>query len=431
MRRRYRYLIESEDYDSNAEIIKDPNFTKKIDNRISDAGTADATNVIKPYASDKVLAQYVAALRSADLPCPRSIEEMQNLPFFKKIAQGVIDSGFTIEEVRQLYNDNINMYNRRGTTVRLKDRDKILGMYLGGYNQKRMEDNDVYGYTDRTDNLNTRSNNPYPEQKAPIIDNDSNEIGDDDDFFDDEFVPFEEEYDLSAKEHDDYMNKLRKTVITNVEIGDYLAYDFNNPMNIRVIKPTQYAKAGEKWVLFAKCVIRAYQTSDKKPRFVPIKNGKLFAYNNISVEHKGNDNRYNDYVYDVQFIGSYQKLKPASAFYREDIKFGKDYTEVLAEIGNEAARKCIEFDRGGKLPQLKGEWYLPTFQELILCLDNLTIDKTKIYWSSSVPDSSRSTNYAIGANHVFILSDRESGDNGRFEIECRSLAANALPFLKF
>ena len=322
--------------------------------------------------------------------------------------------------------------NNYNTNPGYEDDDDVIDNYPG-YND---DDDDI------EDPKFNRRRGPFDRSAREETNFDDMFLSDEDEngFMEEE----EEEEDLEVVQHREYMEKMRKKIV-DVAIGDFLVYNWNNPSDIKVVKPTWRAPRGEQWKVFAKCVIKAYQVdSDPKARFVPIglgKDGKYRIYTipNVSIEHKGNNDLYKTFEYNSENIGGRTVFTPASSYYTDDIKFGKEYTKTLANIGNEAAVQCINYDRNGVLAELKGEWYLPTFEELCKAMNNRAIVDNKgiYYWSSSVPgrdeedeDTSRQNyNYAVSSDDIFILSNYSSS-HGTETIR-PTMNAYVLPFLKF
>lgn len=123
MRRRYKYLNESAEYDANVEALMDKNFIKKMSSTLSGCNSVSDTKKMTPKGPNEILAQYVFALIKSALPCPKTNQELQDTPFYSKVAKKILEYGFTIDEVNQLYDANYNKFITKGAESRLKDKN--------------------------------------------------------------------------------------------------------------------------------------------------------------------------------------------------------------------------------------------------------------------------------------------------------------------
>ena len=165
-----------------------------------------------------------------------------------------------------------------------------------------------------------------------------------------------------------------------------------------------------------KCVIRKGECVDKKARFM-FDPKKLVRINFI-----GNDSKYNDYYFKEvkEKINGKTMLmiQPRSALAREEESNGLNYTQVLAELGNNGARLCKIIN----LPEItninlpteqlnafnknfKKMLYLPTLPELFKVSDQLTPGN---YLTSSITDKGEGNIVLrIGRNNkeIYIADD--------------------------
>lgn len=321
---------------------------------------------------DVLLQKYVAGLLTIKAKCPSNEQDIIKNKAYKNFGTALLNTGCTLSEIQKLYVENGGVYDGpiENTDIDSEEADypdyNEVSIKEEPTSQSNYDDTAEPEFSGKKDEpIIEPKTQEYPKFEDVPVDDTESTI--DSDVLKDEYSEDEHAY-IDDDELSQYFKSVGYTLL-KADIGDKLSWSDSEGLII----------TNDDENAFAVCVAPSRNYIDKKPRFMLLNNTS-----DVELSYAGNNGKYDAYYFKKDGYGI--KVKAGSTYYMQEEINGKQYTNILAKLGNGAAieSKNLKDNINSRIVDyIKKYVYLPTLPELGKAENFLDQGR---YWTSSIAD---------------------------------------------